>query len=295
MTPDKNSNAWKRWGEADEAGALNYVRPDCVKHAAGLVRTGKIISLAQSIFPGMAIPGHRAGMSHFMGRDGGDYAAGARSPGGFQFAEDTVIMPLHIGTHVDALCHCWYDDTLFNGFPASGIRSTKGAEHCGVETMPPVLTRGVLLDFVALTGARLADGAAIDDDLLRRALSTAGVELKSGDVVLLRTGWLESQSTPSTVSFDTEPGIDVSAAQYLADCGVAMIGADNFAVEVLPFAPGTIFPVHQLVIRDFGIPLLEGLVLDRLANEGRSTFAFVAAPLPIKGGTGSPLNPLAVL
>lgn len=295
MKADIIRNAWNRWGEADEAGALNYVGHEQVLQAANLVRAGKIVSLAQPIFPGMAMPSHRAGMSHFMGRDGGDYAAGARSPGGFQFAEDTVVMPLHIGTHVDALCHCWYDDKLFNGHPASGIRSTKGAERCGVETMPPVVTRGVLLDFVALTGSRLADGQAIDLDLLRQALAATGVELQIGDVVLLRTGWLESQSAPSTVSFDTEPGIDVSAAQYLVDCGVAMIGADNFAVEVLPFAPGTVFPVHQLVIRDFGVPLLEGLVLDRLAVEGRSTFAFIAAPIPFKGGTGSPLNPLAVL
>jgi kynurenine formamidase len=87
----------------------------------------------------------------------------------------------------------------------------------------------------------------------------------------------------------------LSAALILAEAGASVVGADNYAVEVLPFAAGTVFPVHQRLIRDFGIPLLEGLMLRELAEAGRSSFFFVAAPLPIKGATGSPLAPVAVL
>jgi kynurenine formamidase len=97
------------------------------------------------------------------------------------------------------------------------------------------------------------------------------------------------------VSFDTEPGIDADAALWLAEQQIAVLGADNFAVEVIPFAPGTVFPVHQRLIRDFGLPLLEGLVLQPLAATGRSEFLFAASPLPVVGGTGSPISPMAIL
>lgn len=283
------------FGPDDEIGAQNLIGPDQVCNAAALVTRGKVISLAQPIFPGMAMPRHRAGMMHFMDRDGGDYAAGARAKGGFQFAEDTIVMPVHSGTHIDALCHCWYDDTLYNGFPASGIRSTRGAERLGVEKMPPIVARGLLLDFVASRRTPLVDGDEISLADVHEALGLAGSDIRSGDVVLLRTGWLERQGAPHTVDYNCEPGLGLAAANYLADQGVAVVGADNFAVEAMPFPGDTVFPVHQRLIRDCGIPLLEGLVLKPLAEAGATQFLFVAAPLPIKGGTGSPINPVAIL
>ena len=213
-TTNTRPNAWGRWGPDDEAGALNLIGPAQVKRAAGLVRTGEVLRLAQPLSHKTPVPRHRSGLQHFMGRDGGDYAAGAKRPGGFQFAEDTVVKPLHIGTHIDALCHAWCEEKMFNGYRETPMRSTSGATRLGVEKMPPAFTRGV---------------------------------------------------------------------------------PDNFAVEVLPFAAGTVFPVHQCVIRDFGIPLLEGLMLEPLAKTGRADFLFVAAALPIVGATGSPLTPLAIL
>jgi hypothetical protein len=103
---------WGRWGDEDERGALNLIGPDEVRAAAALVRTGEVFNLAQPISSRMAVPPHRPAPTHFMGRSGGDYAAGARRPGGFQFAEDTIVLPLHLGTHLDGLCHVWYDDQL---------------------------------------------------------------------------------------------------------------------------------------------------------------------------------------
>lgn len=285
--------AWSKWGDADEIGALNMIGAAEVRSAVKLVKTGQVLSLAQEISAAMPAPSHRPGVAHFMSRDGGDYAAGARTPGGFQFSEDTVVMPLHTGTHVDALCHCWHDDMLYNGFPGDGVRS-KGAQKLGIHTMPPVVTRGVLLDFVSLVGAPLEDGTAIGAEMLHAAIASTGTKLRIGDVVLLRTGWQESKGA-GTPDFYAEPGIDVDAALVLAEAGVAMVGADNYAVEVLPFAPGTVFPVHQRLIRDYGIPLLEGLVLKPLAEAGATEFLFMAAPLPIRGGTGSPITPVAVL
>ena len=290
-----SQNAWNKWGADDERGALNFIGPDQVRRATALVRTGEVLRLAQLLSPKTPVPAHRCGLQHFMGRDGGDYAAGAKRPGGFQFAEDTVVMPLHIGTHVDALCHAWYDDKLYNGYLGDTVRSTTGATRLGIDKMPPVVTRGILLDLVRLKGRVLANGESIGRADLEAAAAAAGVQPGRGDAVLVRTGWLEAQKGVKNVDFNEEPGIDVEAGLWLAESEVAVIGADNFAIEVLPFPEGKVFPVHQRLIRDFGIPLLEGLMLDPLVASGRHEFMFVASALPIVGATGSPLAPVAIL
>ncbi len=290
-----SQEAWNRWGAEDERGALNFIGPDQVRRASALVRSGEVLRLAQLLSSRTPVPAHRCGLQHFMGRDGGDYAAGAGRPDGFQFAEDSVVMPLHIGTHVDALCHAWYDDKLYNGYLGDTIRSTSGAARLGVEKMPPIFTRGLLLDLVRLKGRALEPGESIGAADLEAAAAAAGVAPERGDAVLLRTGWLEAQKGVKHPSFDIEPGIDAAAALWLAQREVAIVGADNFAVEVLPFPPGKVFPVHKLLIRDYGVPLLEGLMLDPLVASGRHEFLFVASALPIVGATGSPLAPVAVL
>lgn len=286
--------AWGRWGAEDEVGAPNLIGPEQVRLAASLVRSGRVISLSQPISARTPVPKHRVGVMHFMGRDGGDYAAGAKRPGGFQFAEDTLVLPLHLGTHIDALCHAWCDDHLYNGFSGVTVRSTTGALRCGIEKMPPLVTRGVLLDIVRLRGAAAAPGDAIGRAELEAAAALAKVTLQGGDAVLIRTGWLESQ-TSRDVDFNAEPGIDVDAALWLASRDIAMVGADNFAIETLPFPAGTVFPVHQRLIRDHGVPLLEGMVLRPLAEAGGTAFLFIVTPLPVVGGTGSPVAPVAVL
>jgi kynurenine formamidase len=286
--------AWGRWGSEDERGALNFIGPGEVLKAVQLVRSGRVIALAQPLSATTPVPRHRAPMLHFMGRDGGDYAAGGKRPGGFQFAEDTVIMPLHYGTHIDALCHAWHDDRLYNGFSSNGIRSTTGAARCGIDKTGPIVARSVLLDVASVVGAALAAGATISRKLLEAAAERAGITVQRGDVVLIRTGWFEMMAAEPNY-FDGEPGIDIEAARWLAESGAAVIGADNFAIEAIPFPQGAVFPVHQCLIREYGIALLEGLVLKALADAQATEFLFVAAPLPVAGGTGSPLAPAAIL
>ena len=285
--------AWGKWGKEDERGALNYIGAAEVQRAARLIKTGKVISLAQPLSPDTPVPNHRGPMQHFMQRDGGDYAAGGKRPGGFQFAEDTVVMALQFGTHIDALCHAWHDDKLYNGFSSHGTRSTTRAARCGVEKMGPIVARGLLLD-VRDNGKALAKGAPVTRVMVEGAAANAGITVERGDVVLIRTGWLETMLADPHY-YDGEPGIDVEAGRWLAEKGVAVIGSDNFAVEHIPFPKDTVFPVHQLVIRGYGIPLLEGAVLAPLGAEGVSEFLFVAGPLPFVGGTGSPLMPIAIL
>jgi kynurenine formamidase len=283
-----------RWGAEDERGALNAIGAAEVLAALGLARQGRIIELGQLIGPATPVPGHRPPVARFMNRDGGDYAAGARRPGGFQFADDTVLLPTHVGTHIDSLAHAWHDDLLYNGFPAAEIRSTTGARRCGADKLGAVVARGVLANLAPEEGS-LAAGERVSHARLEAALDESGVGLRSGDVVLVRTGWLEAQGEDPTTYFNAEPGLDVEAAMWLADAGVAAAGADNAAVEQIPFPDGEVFPVHQLLIRDRGVPLIEGLQLGELARSGAREFLFLALPLRLEGATASPLAPVAVI
>ncbi len=277
----------------DERGALGLIGAEQVRDAAALVREGRVVDLGMPLGPETPVPAHRPGLLRFMDRDGGDYAAGARRPGGFQFAEDTVLFPTHIGTHIDALAHVWHDGRLYNGHPQETIRSGTGAQRCGADKLGPIVARGVLLDMAR--ERELAAGDAIGATALEREAARQGIAIEPGDVVLVRTGWLGRTGASAESYFDGEPGIDISAARWLADAGVAAVGCDNFAIEPLPFAEGEAFPVHQLLLCDHGIALIEGVVLDELARLAGAPFLFVALPLALVGSTASPLNPVAVL
>lgn len=287
---------WGRWGADDEAGALNLVTEEVTRRAVGLVRSGRTLSLAQSLGPATAGPPHRHRPSRFMDRDAGDYALGARAPGGFRFAEDTVQFATHSGTHLDALSHAWSGEELYNGHPQSGTRSTRGAGRLGADKLVPVLTRGVLVDAVAASGGPLPPSAPVGVEDLERGVLEAGVTIESGDAVLVRTGWMESHGSAADY-FADEPGITADAARWLAARDVAAVGADNYAVEQQSATAG--FPAHLVLLHQHGVPLLENVVLAELAQalaaEARSTFLCVLAPIPLVGSTGSPVNPVAVL
>ncbi|MET7640640.1 cyclase family protein [Streptomyces sp. NPDC005438] len=285
---------WGRWGERDERGTLNLVDETVVRAAVGTVRQGRVLSLAQPLGPDTSVPPHRRPPQRFMGRDAGDYAAGARSPDGFRFAEDTVLLGTHTGTHVDALAHTWTGDHLYNGHPASSVRSTRGAGHCGAERLGPVVTRGLLLDLVDHRGAPLEASSPVGAEELAEVCDRAGAQPGPGDAVLLRTGWWERHQGTEAYH-DHEPGLSDEGARWLAERDVALVGADNYAVEVQPSPAGSTFPVHLRLLHRHGTPLVENLDLAELAASGAVTFLFVAAPLPLRGSTASPLNPVTVL
>jgi kynurenine formamidase len=280
----------------DEAGAPGDVTPAQSLAALANARTGQVVSLAEVLGPNTAAPPHRARPARFMSRDAGDYALGARTPGGLKFAEDVVQFPTHSGTHVDALAHTWTGNTLYNGHPESSTRTTRGAARCGADKLPPVLTRGVLIDLVSSMGTALAPSQAVEVDDLRRGVLESGVKIATGDTVLIRTGWNETV-VPGRDRFALEPGITADSATWLAERGVVLIGADNYAVEQQTDEVG--FPAHLILMQQHGIPLIENVVLAPLAAElaraDRSTFLFVFAPIPLEGSTASPVNPLAVL
>lgn len=287
---------WGRWGADDQRGAANLIDANCVRRGASLVRSGQVFSLALQVdAKNVPVTPGRVPPQHFMRTDGGDYAAGLKRGDGFQTTDDVISMPVHAGTHIDALCHVADADFLYNGYPLSSVRSS-GAKVLGIENLRSLCTRGVLLDLCALHGVPfLPKGTVITPQDLESCEARQGVRVTPGTVLLLHTGWLGALKTLGTAEFlSGEPGIGMDAARWIADRGVPAVGADNFAIEVIPTENRGAAPVHRALIRGCGVYLMEMLVLSELAAAGVHEFMFVAAPLPITGATGSPINPLAI-
>jgi kynurenine formamidase len=300
------SGNWGRWGSADERGALNLLTPEAVVAAAGCVREGRVLALslpirgATSSHAPTTVP-HLRGRplpQHFMSVDGGDYAAGARAIGaGLRMADDALIVSPHgTTTHMDALCHMWAGDELYNGHPASRVRSY-GAKHCGIDKAGPVVARGVLFDVPATRGVpRLAATDRID----AADLDACGVEVRPGDVAVVRTGWpLIWQAEGPDAYWAGQPGLSADGGRWLAERDVCMVASDNAAIGGLnaqQLADEELDDdLHLIFLWRHGIYLAEMLWLEDLAEARRTEFLFVAAPLAIEGGTASPINPVAVL
>jgi kynurenine formamidase len=289
--------AWGRWGEDDERGALNLLDGPAVLRALAAAERGQVIPLGLPVQArGVPVLPPRPPVLHTMLVDGADFEAGARrAANGFQFADDHLSMAVHSGTHIDALAHVARDGLMYNGVPASQVRSAAGARRLGIEKVGGIVCRGVLLDLVAGAGGSLEPGQVVGTAELEVALERAGTRLGPGDGVLLRTGWLQGFDERDPGCYSAEPGIGVQAACWLADQGVALIGADNFAVEAVPSESGEPAPVHLAMLQERGVYLLELVDLEGLAAAGASIFTLVLAPLRITGGVGSPVNPLAII
>ncbi len=294
--PKPLPNNWGRWGEADERGCANYLTPERLVQAARLVKRGKVYPLGLPVqSTGVPVFPRRSAPMHFMTLDGGDFAAGLKRSGGFQSSDDYLALFCHGTTHVDALAHVWYGDRLYNGFPGNSVRSS-GARHLGAEKIGHLAGRGVLLDMCRHRGETPVPGGTefkpVDFEDCAKA---QGVELREGDILLVRTGWLGAydEKDPAT-SFAGEAGPGLDAGEWIGAKGFAALGMDNFACEVAPTHDRTMAPVHKRLIRDYGVYLMEFMMLDALSADEVWEFFFVAAPLRITGGSASPINPLAM-
>ena len=284
---------WGRWGSEDEQGAANLLGAAAVRGAITEVRTGEVLHLAAPIVGGrgFGLVG-RPDPVHLMIRDGGDYAAGLPERGGFGYADDMLTVATHGVTHLDALSHVWRDGLMYNAIPASSVTS-RGARKLGIEKIPPIVSRGVFVD-AAPDSVRAADDP-IHVDELQSMLAAVGVELRAGDALLVRTGWLAATQAGGADA-SAWGGIHSDCGAWLGEQDVVLLGADNPGVEVFPSGdPDCQVPVHLALIRGYGMLFCELLDLEELASAGRATFLFAVAPLPLAGGVGSPVVPLAIL
>jgi kynurenine formamidase len=293
-----------RWGEGDERGALNYITEEKRRRAAGLVRHGRVFSLSIPVEGGRGPQrglGGRVNPLHFMTATGCDPSGQVELGHGCGYTDDFLAMTVQGGTQWDALCHVFYDGELYNGHPASSVTS-RGAARNGIEKAGAgFVSRGVLLDVARQQGVGcLEPGYAIRTAELEAVEKAQGVAVESGDIVLVRTGQMSTVGDFSNWSafHGKEAGLHWETAEWLHERQVAAVAADNSMVEASRVLEGVAIPFHMLALRNLGIHLGEFWYLERLAedcaSDGVFEFLLVAQALPIVGGTGSPVNPLAL-
>src|SRR5262249_53907042 len=255
----KKLSNWGRWGADDERGTLNFITPEVVKRAAGLVRRGAVFSLGLSFgADGPQIgQGGRVNPLHLM--TAVDQRLPGEYPDGFRYADDVMVFPLQCATQWDSLAHVHYDGQLYNGFPAATTTSA-GAARNGIDKVGAgVVSRGVLLDIARLKGvARVAPGTAITPADLDAAERAQGVRIGSGDVVLVRTGHLGvfPADGDRLGYMRMMPGLGIACAEWLYQREVAAVASDTNSVEVIPFEdPNTPLPFHLVCLRDMGLTL----------------------------------------
>jgi kynurenine formamidase len=293
---DRVSN-WGRWGEDDERGALNHLRPELVAAAAGLARDGRTVSLSRTLNTERE-PDNPEPADHRMTMLGG-----REHPEGLAFAKDYIGVDYHNDSHshLDALCHVSYDDSLYNGRPADSVSATGAAVETVEALKDGLVGRGVLLDVPRARGVSwLEPGDSVLPGDLSESEDRQGVRVEEGDILLVRTGHatrLDELGPWDTAS--SKAGLHPACAEFLAERRVAALGCDGNSDTAPSFTEGVGFPIHVLALTAMGVHLLDYLHLDDLGGAcdqaGRWEFLFVGAPLRIAGGTGSPLNPIAIL
>ena len=280
---------WGRWGTDDQLGAANLVTPEKVARALQAPTQGRVIPLGSEVGKRGAIAGGRNATWHVS------IQVQHPSDPGRGRAEDMLTMHTHAHSHMDGLAHIWYDGRLYNGFPATEV-GRGGANKLSLGNVGGIVTRGVCLDLTA-GGTRAWDvGELIDVADLEAALAAIGTELEPGDAVLLHSGWFDLFKAGDPRFEAGEPGLSPAATDWLAARDPVLVGMDNSALEPLPPRPGgNPLYVHETLLRDHGIYMLELLDLAELAASSAGVCLFVTAPLRIDRGLGSPVNPLAVI
>ncbi|MEZ0491565.1 cyclase family protein [Kineococcus sp. TBRC 1896] len=303
---------WGRWGEDDVKGTLNLITDEHRRAAAGLVRRGRVFSLAQQFSVDGPQKGwrRRTNPVHTMLDTGTDAEAGVQGfPHGIGGADDVVAMPLQCSTQWDGLGHIFDHGRAWNGRRAGAVVTSLGDGVTGIETVAADFAgRGVLLDVGRLfgddpagTGGELPDGFAITPEHLDATCAAQGLEVGAGDLLLVRTGqygrvlregWGDYAGGPA-------PGMSFRTADWLHAHDVAAVATDTWGFEVRPNEFDVAFqPLHQVVIPNMGLFVGEMWALEELAADcaadGVHEFLLVAAPLPVTGAVGAPLNPLAL-
>jgi kynurenine formamidase len=280
-----------RGGAGDQRGAANRITAEKVLEAKNLMARGIVYQLGRAYEAGMPLFGTR----HFSLKIPQTF--GPLGSNRTTYHDEVVSAEIgQVGTQFDGLGHIGVGDLFYNGNDRTEFSQADGLAKLGVENVGPLVTRGVLVDVAAFKGvARLPGGYEITLADLRGALERQRTELGAGDVVLVHTGWGSLWKVDNAAFGASAPGVGLEAAQWLVEREVVLVGSDTWATEVVPNPNSELaFPVHQLLIPRNGIYIFENLLTEELARDRVYEFAFFFAPLKLKGGTGSPANPLAI-
>ena len=279
-----------KWGAQDELGAANLLTPQRALAAAQLVRTGKTYSLGVPVsasFPTSATRGCRLYVVPYPPNPAAPTVSGH---------DDLLNCWNGIGTQIDGLGHAGISGFFYNGNKQDDILSLAGLRKLGVDKIPPMVTRGVLLDMAALFATDVVkEGTAFNRKEIDDAATRQGIQIREGDVVLFHTGWLSLVGKDDRRYLSGEPGLGKEGALYLASKGVVAIGADNWALEAVPWERGvTVFEIHQTLLAKNGIYILENIATAELAQDKAYEFMFVLGQNKYRGAVQSMVNPIAI-
>jgi kynurenine formamidase len=298
---------WGRWGDEDEIGCLNYQTPEEVLRGVREVKSGKVFTLGLPIgSPGgdPVWPG-RSGAMRLMTQDRSHYTSGKLEPlkGGLEYADDYITAFLQGSSQYDAIGHTWYDDQLYNGFPAA--TTTGGMAKCGVDKLAKhgIVGRGVLIDMARHRGKEsLEAGETFGADDLQAAADEQGVTIEPHDNLLIRTGWLKVFYDGGSEAFYenfVEPGLTLSPelVRWFHQTEIVSLSTDTLANETTADPEtGIVLPLHAALMRNLGVLFSEILWMEELADDcvddGRWSFLYTAAPIHVVGATGAPVNPV---
>ena len=292
----KNVAAKSPWGPADEIGTLNMMTDSSRFDALKQVTGGKVYDLGVELFVGIPTccapfgdPTFQILMTHTPARNEGNVL--------LSYSGDGVSMYTHTGTHIDTLNHFGLRGKIWNQVSADDALGVRGWTKSGADKYPPIVARGVLIDVAKHKNVQhLPTSYSITISDLQETLKQQGTTLRPGDVVLTRTGVMTLWPDEAKYRLADQPGLSLEAAQWLVEAQKAMlVGADNFGVESFPSKdPDNFVPVHTYLQAERGVSLLEALWLEDLSKDKVYEFLFIASPLKLRGGTASPIRPLAI-
>ncbi len=298
---------WGRWGADDQLGTLNFITPEVVKNAAKCIKTGDTfplsVTLEESGIQVGFIPGRINPILEMISvNEPIDPQAGIES---FHTSDDVVRKGLQAATHWDGLCHASYNGFIYNGYSAETITENEGATLCGIQNLKSVCSRGVLLDVARAKGVEILECPyAITAEDLEEAASLGNVDVKSGDIVLVRTGRMSIYESEGGMAYCLGPsgdgsnaGFSLSTVEWLYEHEVAAVANDTLAFEVYP-SEDVPMAVHMLHLVDMGLTQGQNWNLESLAKscneDGVYDFFLSATPEPFLGGVGSPVAPVAI-
>jgi kynurenine formamidase len=282
------------WGAQDEIGAANYLNPAKVLAAAKLVRSGRTYALGIETNSRTPSLPHRS-FGVFVTQPG-QTAGATLGPSKTTYNDDLINGWMGVGSQIDGLGHIGVDHVYYNGLHARDFVETTGLKKLGVEKIPPIVTRGVLLDMAGFLGAEMVtEGVVFNRPEIEGAAKRQGVEIGRGDVVLFHTGWLKLMGQDDKRFLAGEPGLGREGAKYLVEKGVVAIGADTWGLEAIPFEKDAgVFEVHQILIPKAGIYILENMNTAPLAADKAYEFLFVLGQPKITGAVQAIVNPVAI-
>ena len=291
------------FGSDDEIGMLNLVDGESRRAIMDRADPSRVYDLSVDNFVGM--PGwfgaedqpYQIWMTHTPRGEQADdiMRVGKAANELVSYSGDSISMYTHTGTHIDALNHFGYRGRIFNGFSVDEHLGSRAWRKAGADKYPPIIARGVMLDVAGMLGVDVLEPSyGIGEKDLRGCLKHQGTELRSGDVVLVRTGRM--RLWPDRAAYlPNPPGVNREGAEFLAKAGAIVIGADNHSLEQAPSAdPENWQVVHTYLLAEAGVPILEIANLEELAEDRVFEFAFVGACIRFRGATGAPMRPIAM-